>query len=80
MALNIKNEEVERLAHEVAGLAGESLTAAVATALKERLARLQPISAEAILAIGRECAAHLTPETLALDHGEYLYDDMGRPK
>jgi antitoxin VapB len=41
MALNIKNTETERLAAEVAELAGESKTQAVATALSERLERLR---------------------------------------
>jgi len=40
MALNIKNDEVERLVEEVARLAGESKTTAVKIALSERRARL----------------------------------------
>jgi antitoxin VapB len=40
MALNIKNEAVERLVAEVARLAGESKTEAVRRALEERRARL----------------------------------------
>lgn len=40
MALNIKDPEAERLAAEVAELAGESKTGAVRTALRERRARL----------------------------------------
>lgn len=40
MALNIKNSEVERLAAEVAGLAGESKTEAVRRALLDRKQRL----------------------------------------
>ena len=40
MALNIKNGAVERLAAEVARLAGESKTEAVRRALEERKARL----------------------------------------
>ena len=40
MALNIKNAEVERLAEEVAKLAGETKTAAVQRALSERRERL----------------------------------------
>ncbi len=40
MALNIKNPVVERLAAEVARLAGESKTEAVRRALEERKARL----------------------------------------
>ena len=40
MALNIKDRETERLAAEVAALAGESKTRAVKVALQERWARL----------------------------------------
>lgn len=41
MGLNIKNEETQALAQELAALTGESLTAAVTEALRERLARLK---------------------------------------
>jgi antitoxin VapB len=41
MALNIKNVEVERLAAEVARLAGESKTEAIRKALDERRQRLK---------------------------------------
>ncbi len=40
MALNIKNEEAEKLAAEVASLAGETKTGAVRQALRERRDRL----------------------------------------
>src|SRR5258706_564045 len=40
MALNIKDKETERLAAEVAALAGETKTQAVRTALSERRQRL----------------------------------------
>jgi antitoxin VapB len=40
LALNIKNDAVERLVTEVARLAGESKTEAVRRALEERKARL----------------------------------------
>ena len=41
MALNLKNDEVERLAAEVAGITGESKTEAIRVALQERRARLK---------------------------------------
>lgn len=41
MALNIKNEEVERLAKEVAELAHENKTEAIRKALEERKLRLR---------------------------------------
>ncbi len=37
MALSIKNEEADRLARQISDLTGESLTAAVVNALRERL-------------------------------------------
>jgi len=40
VALNIKNTTVERLADEVARLAGETKTEAIRRALEERLSRL----------------------------------------
>jgi antitoxin VapB len=40
MALNIKNRTVERLAAEVAEIAGESKTQAIRRSLEERLERL----------------------------------------
>ena len=40
MALNIKNDEVERLAAEVAKMAGETKTEAIRKALVERKGRL----------------------------------------
>ena len=41
MALNLKNDEVERLATEVARMTGESKTEAIRKALHERRARLK---------------------------------------
>ncbi len=40
MALNIKDDETERLAREIAALTGESKTGAIRTALRERRERL----------------------------------------
>lgn len=41
MALNLKNDEVERLAAEVARMTGESKTEAIRKALQERRERLR---------------------------------------
>ena len=46
MPLNLKNAEVERLATEVAKLAGESKTEAIRRALEERHQRLKGRSVE----------------------------------
>lgn len=39
MALSIKNSEVDRLARELSKITGETITEAIAQALKERLER-----------------------------------------
>jgi antitoxin VapB len=39
MALNIKHDEADRLARQLASVTGETLTEAVLNALRERLAR-----------------------------------------
>jgi len=44
MALNIKSDEADRLARELAAVTGESLTTAVTVALQERLKRVRPRS------------------------------------
>ncbi len=41
MALNIKDERADRLARELAAETGESITAAVTVAVRERLERLR---------------------------------------
>jgi antitoxin VapB len=84
MSLNIKNEEADRLAHELAGLTGESLTMAVTVAMRERLDRLQQSKAgslsERLLKIGKDCAVHLKEPFRTVDHGDLLYDEKGLPK
>ena len=84
MGMNIKNDEAHRLAQELATLTGESLTGAVTEALRERLERLRRERngglAERLLAIGKDCAAHLKEPFRSIDHGEYLYDEHGMPR
>ena len=84
MGLNIKNPETERLIAELARLEGRTKTAVVTEAVREKIARVRGTRkdnlAERLLEIGRQCAAQLDPERLALDHGEYLYDENGLPK
>jgi antitoxin VapB len=41
MALNIKDDQADRLARELAAETGETITTAVAVALRERLERLR---------------------------------------
>jgi antitoxin VapB len=84
MSMNIKNEEAYRLAKQLAEATGESLTGAVTTALRERLARVRGERgselAENLMAIGRDCAAHLKEPFRTVDHGDMLYDERGLPK
>ncbi|MGI8613297.1 MAG: type II toxin-antitoxin system VapB family antitoxin [Nocardioidaceae bacterium] len=84
MALNIKNEQAQRLSRELAELTGESLTTAVTVALRERLERVRKdqLSVEErvqlILELGRQIAESWRPGAMTV---EDLYDDeTGLPK
>ena len=85
MSLNIKNDEAHRLAQELARLTGESMTAAVTEAIRERLDRVRrergevPL-AERLLRIGKDCAARLKEPFRTVNHGELLYDERGLPR
>jgi len=72
------------LARELARATGESMTAAVSEAIRERLERVRGSSqkdlVERILEIGRDCAAHLKEPYKSVDHGDLLYDEKGLPK
>lgn len=84
MSINIKNEETHRLAQELATLTGESMTAAVTEALRERLERVRRergVSlADRLLTIGRGCASRLKEPFRSVDHAELLYDERGLPR
>jgi antitoxin VapB len=84
MSLNIKSEKTHRLARELARLTGESMTAAVDKAVREKLERVRSAEktglAERLLKIGRECAPLWKEPYRSADHGELLYDDKGLPK
>jgi antitoxin VapB len=84
MSLNIKNEKTHRAAQELARLTGESMTAAVDKAVRERLEKIRGARrgglAERLLKIGRECAPLWEEPYHSVDHGELLYDEKGLPK
>jgi len=84
MALNIKNDETQKLAQELAKLTGESMTAAITEAVRERLDRVRSQHgaglADRLLKIGKECAAHLREPFRSIDHGEFLYNEKGLPR
>lgn len=84
MGFTIKDEETQRLAEELSRLTGESMAAAVALALRERLDRVRRARdsglAEQLLDIGRDCAPRLKEPFRSTDHGDLLYDDLGLPR
>ncbi|KLL11392.1 type II toxin-antitoxin system VapB family antitoxin [Protofrankia sp. BMG5.30] len=81
MALNIKNDEAQRLSRELAELTGESITTAVLVAVRERLERMRAGRDDGewrvarIVALGRQIAA-VSPPGPTIDD---LYDDRGLP-
>jgi antitoxin VapB len=82
MALNIKNDETQRLSHELAALTGESITTAVTVAVRERLERMRADHDDAerraarIMSIGRQIATAVSASSLNIDD---LYDEHGLP-
>ena len=82
MALTIKNAEVERLAAEVAQLAGESKTQAIKVALEERRRRLtsgiDPAArtAELLQFMEQEIWAHIPAELLGQPHYSARDDEI----
>jgi len=85
MSLNIKNEETHQLVRQLAKITGESMTAAVDKAVRERLERVRSTKkkgnlAERLLQIGRECAPLWKEPYKSMDHGDLLYDEKGLPK
>jgi antitoxin VapB len=82
MSLNIKNEKTHKQAQELARITGESMTAAVSEAIRERLERVRSKSkqglAERLTRIGKECAIQLKGRKLM--EVDDLYDEKGLPK
>jgi antitoxin VapB len=80
VALNIKDPAVHEAVKRLAQLTGESQAQAVATAVDERLAKLQGDDLAArLLAIGHRTASRMSAETKQLDHAALLYDKQGLP-
>ena len=84
MSLNIKNEETHRMARELANLTGESMTAAVNEAIRERLERVRANPSDGLavrlMKIARECGPRWKEPYRSMDHGDLLYDEKGMPK
>lgn len=84
MALNIRNQEAERLADELAKRTGETKTDAVIKALRDRLARVRRQRPRRRLAddlneIARRCARLPVLDPRPPDD-ILSYDDYGRPR
>ncbi|WP_167048188.1 type II toxin-antitoxin system VapB family antitoxin [Salinibacterium sp. ZJ454] len=83
MSLNIKNEAVHQAVRELARLTGVSQTRAVEDAVNRRLDELRRHApedkAERILAVGREIAGRLGPDSFG-DVDDLLYDEHGLPR
>ena len=85
MALSIRDPETDRLARELAKLTGVTMTEAIRTALRERLARersrrqsgAEQLAAE-LMAIGRRSAA-LPVQDERSDDEILGYDELGLP-
>ncbi len=82
MQLNIKSDEAYRMAAELAELTGQSLTAIVTHAIRERLetehkTRERESKKQRILALAAEIRADLTKDGQRPDlSADFLYDDQ----
>lgn len=81
MTIRIDDREVDGLARELSRLTGESLTAAVAQAIRERLERERSRAefAGRLRAIAARGRADLRPGPSATDDSD-LYDEAGLPR
>ena len=82
--LNIKSDEARGLAAALSELTGESLTATVTIALRERLerertARNRDAKFDRIMSIAADIRARMGEPLPSSDHS-WLYDEMGLPK
>lgn len=82
MPLNIKDTETDQLARRLAAATGETVTAAVRNALREKLDRLPKKDSRGLVdevrAIGERCAA--LPDLDRRSADEILgYDEHGAP-
>ncbi len=87
MSLNIKNPETYRLVRELAEKTGQSMTAAVTDAVRERLDRIRAERGDdredrvqRMLEMAAEIGRRMPPGYLDQDFDEMLYDENGLPK
>ena len=85
MPLSIKDPEADRLAREVARITGETITQAVVTSLRERLAKVErtPAEIDAIVEDAMEIVRHAASLPVLDDRtaDEIIgYDEFGLPR
>lgn len=84
MSLNIKSPETHKLAQELAELTGESMSAAVTQAIRERLVRVRREKghslADRLMEIAADTGPRFKEPFRSVDHGDLLYDELGVPK
>ncbi|MBJ7608148.1 MAG: type II toxin-antitoxin system VapB family antitoxin [Candidatus Dormibacteraeota bacterium] len=87
MSLNIKNQQAERLARELAAATGESVTRAVTRAVSERLDRVRGADEAGVAdrvarmrEISSDAARRWVEPYATADHGDLLYDEAGLPR
>ncbi len=84
MSLNIKNEKAHRLASELSGLLGVSMTQAIIAALEDKLSLLrrrkgtETTRFDELMAISRRAARHCPGKRKSLE--DMLYDERGLPR
>jgi antitoxin VapB len=83
MAMSIKSAEADALARKVSAITGQSLTAAIVTALRERLERLEKMNERGSLVEQLNAIAQRAAELPVLDQRnpeEIIgYDEKGVP-
>jgi antitoxin VapB len=83
MSLNIKDPEAHKLAQLLANETGESMTAAVTQALRERLERVRRRRKRDALLAELHAISARSAQILKgppIDHAKLLYDQEGLPK
>jgi antitoxin VapB len=84
MSLNIKDDETHELVRELAALTGESMTAAVRVAVRERIDRVehekQGDLAARLMMIAKAAAPLWREPYRSTEHGDLLYGEDGLPK
>lgn len=85
MGLNIKNPDVHDMATRLARRLDTSITRAIASALRDKLAATEEKAAieqriTRLMEISSAMAGRLTPEQKSMDIDTELYDARGLPK